>query len=290
MPMWGQLAMGLAINLIATAIAYKVGGKDPALVLFCLGIAIIGAVVIFARKAKLSSEGAGNSGPLKSNSATTNTDSFNPKQEQRVGDIRTGDVNVDFHLPESFGAAPRTATAAPIEESPKPSVQCLGVDYIPVSFGSPNSTTIYRADATRLGEADALIVKFRNEGKQVAPAYRVKARVRFLDSDDKEIDPGVSAAAWLGTGSDAIMLKIDESEYVVLLLKFKSGKLVAPGLRRLRTRWGNPTVEAWWDLQSPPAMAEVRLRDDDGNGDSLATALVMIVEGDGVLKGTIGQQ
>ena len=40
-------------------------------------------------------------------------DSLNPKQEQKVGDIRTGDVKIDFHLPESFRAA--SAPTLPVE-------------------------------------------------------------------------------------------------------------------------------------------------------------------------------
>lgn len=47
---WRGYAMSLAVNLIATAIAYQIGGKYPALILFGLGIFLMLIVFISGKK------------------------------------------------------------------------------------------------------------------------------------------------------------------------------------------------------------------------------------------------
>jgi hypothetical protein len=77
---WQQIIMELAVNLIASSIVYAVGYKNPAIILFALGLLLIALVAIFSRKPKpLAVDDNRTGGDVSSNSSTTNQDSF--KQE-----------------------------------------------------------------------------------------------------------------------------------------------------------------------------------------------------------------
>jgi hypothetical protein len=213
MPMWGQLAMGLALNLIASAIVYKVRGQSPALVLFGIGVLIMGFVAVFARKNKPTAVEVGSGGPVSSNSTTTNTDSF--KQSlQNVGNA--------------------TATASPVavakyEEhhhyhspsaQPFPALEprlVIGSQYRPALIDSSIWGRKWVEVATP--GVFGILIPVTNEapdnGEPVGKATDIVAAIEFHDSTGKQIY-SIPRAYWLGEEANRIDLELGDTAAALL--------------------------------------------------------------------------
>src|ERR1017187_213731 len=137
MAMWKQLAMGFALNLIASAIVDKLAGRNPALVLFALGILIIAIVAIFGRKT--TGAGASPAEPVRSNSSTNNADSFKQSLEN------VGNPHVETHV--HFPLPPPSASTQtdPLREETNPNIQFVRTRNIRVTQGDAHGRILVEA-------------------------------------------------------------------------------------------------------------------------------------------------
>ena len=145
-------------------------------------LVLLGFVVLLLRKRQ---EGAPKETPPAPLSSLDTRDSFNPKQEQKVGDIRTGDVKIDFHLPESFGTA-----APPFSPPPAPAVTAEPQLESNLVFVRPAPSRI--ASRTGAGpevltesedgqDAALLVVANDTAGAGAGPVQGVQAQMVFRD-------------------------------------------------------------------------------------------------------------
>lgn len=215
-------------------------------------------------------------------------DSFNAKQEQKVGDIRTGDVNISFGTAAPPSAPLSKTTSADVDEV-LPQVRFLSASVVPVSHNVYSSPFVFHK-STEAAHPKALIACFRNSAEyeeQINTAYNVKAYFRFFDLTGAEIETGFAGAPWLGHPCEVINIPRDESRWVIVLLQGDNKKLFTLWKDRVRVGAGRRatgiTEDNDFSFQETPHSVEIRLRDKMGDGDLLLPPLVLEILSDNKL-------
>lgn len=142
-----------------------------------------------------------------------------------------------------------------------PNLRCLGATTSYLREGHEGGR-FYDDIERRFSESiPGAFVCFRNEadeGKDVAPAFDVRASLLFLDGSGQEMGTGIADACWLGD-LRPIDFRVEDNHCVVVLLLLSNGAVVCPYRQQVTTSWGGGLRIDTYKLDVVPKTIEVRL-------------------------------
>jgi hypothetical protein len=211
---WQQIIMGLGVNLIASSIVYAVGYKNPAIILFALGLPLIALVAIFSRKPKPLAVDDNRTGGVSSNSSTTNQDSFrqsrdnvgNPTQTQNASPTAQAEAKVEQHF-----YYPPPASHAPPVAARKPNIEFGEIKEYQI-YLNPESNKFYMG-AKAQNFTRAILIQVINGAGSGTREVTVKAAARFTQEGKRTT---VSPMTWIGEYFNEVTLAPLEQKYLIL--------------------------------------------------------------------------
>ncbi|MGA2903435.1 MAG: hypothetical protein ABSD98_06375 [Candidatus Korobacteraceae bacterium] len=212
--MWKDVGIGLAINFLAAAFIYTYKGPSPAIVLFLVGLAIIGAVILFEKRKSTGTGKLSESTP--SNSSTTNQDSFRQEFNPTFNPTFSPSITINPSPNPPPSPTPISVRAIPRQEEPKHNLVFLGATFVKLAYSGPGFSratdgmhSLSEVVGTSRGDMIGLVARFRNEavfGQDIKAIRRARAHLKLFDKNSREIGTGFSAALWLGHPDDTFDL------------------------------------------------------------------------------------
>jgi len=223
---WRNYAAGLAVNLIAAAIAYKIGGKNPALMLCGTGFLLM-LIVFLAGKKKEELREKGDHSPSVTDSFKQSITGTEVNAPITANPVQT--IEQHFHVPTTQiiqGVQPSLKANNEVKPNIKfvrTFTQRVGITDLTGVFFIP----------TREFDSDnplAALACFRNEPQGTATipdAYNVRAQILYKDQNDNEIDD-IPSARWIDQRGSSVSLTLGTTKCLILMLMVKNGKLLVP--------------------------------------------------------------
>ena len=224
---WRNYAASLAVNLIAAAIAYKIGGKNPALILCGIGFLLMLIVFIAGRKKK---------DELESKGSISVNDSFKQNLSNVGNPVQHVETNINFPQPV-------------VTPKALPNLTLHGYGMSPIG----KEDGVWTRNGTKTQMAWLAFIRNASLDDRDVGSARVRAEIVYRPSATAEY--AISSVAWVGHSEDTVEIKASQTKELVI-----ATEIIFKSLWKFVTAVGFCEYHELWHMRD--CELEVRLIDD----------------------------